>query len=139
MRIFYLRDETNFPTACVATEKEDDGQIRFAVSTWNPVDEFSRSMARRIAIGRLDAKNRGWSINGPPYDYALTCSFNVKARIVLTIAENDHLLYPQRTVKAAILWLVNKCFLPAHVGTWLKPTYYNRKKAEIDVLLRNLG
>lgn len=56
VRHFFVRDASNFPVACVATDKTDH-TIRYALSVCNPLDfdKFEISRMRNIAKGRLVA------------------------------------------------------------------------------------
>jgi hypothetical protein len=94
MKIFYLRDRTGLPVTCVVSGMKLSG-IVFAVSTYNPIDVFSKRIAREVATGRL-AKEGGEH---------LCAGNNVKQRLVRQIAVNDKL--PTRTRLAAKLWLKN--------------------------------
>lgn len=93
MRWFYLKDENKFPVACVASELDED-QVKFAVSTHNPLDPFNREMARKVAIGRLTHNKLVGKVPAVP---------GIKERIVSQIAMDEKL--PTRTVKAANYWL----------------------------------
>lgn len=52
-RIFYIRDNKGQPVACLAYRDSDDGLVRYGLSTLHPNDRFDRSLARKIALGRL--------------------------------------------------------------------------------------
>lgn len=54
-KIFYLRNKHGHRVACVASELDGD-LLRFAVSSHNPKDKFSKDVARRVAVGRLQAR-----------------------------------------------------------------------------------
>lgn len=49
---FYLRDDKDFPRACIAVESVGD-LFYFTWSVWNPLDEFSKKRSRDVAEGRL--------------------------------------------------------------------------------------
>lgn len=52
---FYVRDKNNFPKACIAsTQSESNNMTYFTWSVWNPIDKFSKKMARKVAGGRLN-------------------------------------------------------------------------------------
>jgi hypothetical protein len=53
VKVFYLRDETKHPVVLVATDKVDDTHIVYATATHNPKDQFDRTTARIVALGRL--------------------------------------------------------------------------------------
>lgn len=99
MRWFYLRDEHRNPVACVASDLYTDAdKIKyaiFAVSTHNPKDHYNKTMAREVAIGRLQ-KGLGISIPLVPA---------VKREIIGCIAHELYQRFPERTKKAARLWL----------------------------------
>jgi hypothetical protein len=101
MRFFYLRDKQRRPVALVATDKSalSEGYIRFTVATWNPIDCYSKEMARTIVQGRL-ALGRYVELDIVPH---------IKREIINYIANYDfhggH--FPGRTRKAAKLWLEN--------------------------------
>ncbi len=54
MKIVYVRTESGFPVGCIATERKGD-IILFGVSSYNPLDKFSKSEARKQAADRLSS------------------------------------------------------------------------------------
>lgn len=97
MRYFYLREESGLPSTCVASELvNDDKTVRFAISTYNPVDRFSKKEARDQATERL---NSGNYFSEVPVFSPFTKRF-----IVEMLATLDA---PLRTKQAAALWLSN--------------------------------
>jgi hypothetical protein len=54
-RLVYIRDENKFPVGCIAFKVNGD-VIQFGYSIWNPKDKYNRSIARKIAMGRLEGK-----------------------------------------------------------------------------------
>lgn len=88
MRIFYLRDSTGLPVICVASELRPDNQVEFAVTTYNPRDDFDKDRMRHIAEQRL---KKGKVFKPIPLDAVPTPErgLAVKLRIVREIAEND--------------------------------------------------
>ena len=53
-RIMYLRDDQYFPVGCLAIAvSKGRKQVSYQLSVLNPVDNFERSLARHIALGRL--------------------------------------------------------------------------------------
>lgn len=53
-RVFYIRDASGRPIACVAYQPSYDAdEVLFAASYLHPNDAFDRALARRIALGRL--------------------------------------------------------------------------------------
>src|ERR1035438_6749863 len=55
IRVFYLRDESNHPVACVASLREPQA-TRVALSQCSPKDSFEKKVGRLKAIGRLKGK-----------------------------------------------------------------------------------
>lgn len=58
-RWFYLRDDKDFPVACVASELDEypNGEkINFALAIHNPLDNYDRLRARNTALERLSKK-----------------------------------------------------------------------------------
>jgi hypothetical protein len=98
-RIMYLRDEHYRPVGCIAiSTNKDRSRIRYQVSVLNPVDNFERSLARHIALGRLVEKPfviRG--LNGDENNH------EISTYVMHDIVKNPQL--PSRAKKAAILWL----------------------------------
>jgi hypothetical protein len=94
MKGFFLHDKKKWPCAFVASDLGVDG-VRFTVSTHNPIDPFSRKIARDVAVGRLYSCRYSVILAGN----------NVKARILQQVAANRFL--PTRTRQAAKLWLKN--------------------------------
>ena len=95
-KYFYLRNEKNVPVSCVVTMKLHDGAIAYAVSTHNPADVFSKEMARKVAVGRLETGFNNYHIEP-------VAGVNVKTQIVEQIAKTKTL--PNRARNAAKLWL----------------------------------
>jgi hypothetical protein len=74
--------------------------VAFAVSTHNPKDQYNKAMARDVAIGRLEK-----GLMEGPYTggvWAVSLVKEVKKDIIEIIASGK---YPERTKKAARLWL----------------------------------
>jgi hypothetical protein len=60
VRTFWIRDPKNNPVACLATFRDYQtvpNTLLYAVSTYNPIDQFNRKMGRDIAVGRLKSKH----------------------------------------------------------------------------------
>jgi len=62
-KIFYLRDASGAPVACVASKAAEHGErihVHYAVSIVNPLDAhvFSKEKAKMIALGRLKTPRR---------------------------------------------------------------------------------
>lgn len=85
--IFWLRDADKRPVACVASIRYDSGDVKFAVATHNPHDQFNKVLGRNKAIGRLFADKEL-----KPKDGHLVCNSNVKK---IYLAKDDN---PKATV-----------------------------------------
>lgn len=95
MRRFYLRDNKNFPVACVVTFKAlDSDLVHFGVSSHNPEDKFNRHEAVYYAAKNMEEK-----------ETIVTFGPGVRKRIVNFIKNSDE--YSHRARKAAELWLKN--------------------------------
>jgi len=105
-RVFYIRDASKFPVACVATTVIDetpgssDLEIAYAVAIFNPKDSFDKVRGRQIAVGRLE-KPRGYN---PEHPFGGVQGYVRKERgaakeILLQIAKNQRV--PQRVREAA--------------------------------------
>lgn len=97
MRLFYLRDTNKFPVACVISERFKDYRVRFAVSTHNPVDRYSKLDARNVAAIRL-LTGKHWETP------IITPRGATKVGVVSIIADPDN-NFPLRARAAAKLWL----------------------------------
>lgn len=93
VRWFYLRDESDFPVACIASRLNDpEAQtIDFALSIRNLKDEYDSGRGRDIAVGRLN-KNRTKHIKTVP-------RFGAKIFILTNIMEDKNV--PMRIRAAA--------------------------------------
>lgn len=99
MRVMYLRDKNYRPVGCVAMHLHSKRRtVRFQVSTWNPVDEFDRALARQLALGRMvDSPNVVKS------DKEFGDMFAVTMEVMTSIANGKQ--YPSRARKAAAKWV----------------------------------
>ena len=61
VRVFYLRDESNHPVACVASRREPQA-TRIAMSQCSAKDHFLRIKARLIAVGRLESEKKTFHV-----------------------------------------------------------------------------
>lgn len=97
-RIMFLRDRVGAPVGCIAmTLSHKSDQVKYQVSTLNPVDNFDRKVARQLAIGRLMESPR--FLNLPKR----TSLHDMTALVVRDIATSK--AFPDRSVKAAKRWL----------------------------------
>jgi hypothetical protein len=119
IRHFWLRDKKNNRVAVVATQPIDPvnhpNTVNFAVATHNPKDKFNPKTALNVVLGRLKFSSAGNVIN--------TELGSVKAQILKHLATDivvnavgykDGVYdtkgmpqYPERTRRAARLWLKN--------------------------------
>lgn len=113
VKYYYIRDNNNNPIACVATVEivsgPREGQVRFALSVKNPMDNFKRSQARGIAETRVltlpdipriqaDEKNySSYSIND--FGGYLPSEGFTKRGLLQTIIKNSKI--PSRARRAA--------------------------------------
>jgi hypothetical protein len=105
-RIMYLRNEKYMPIGCVAISlNKDRTQVRYQLSVVNPHDEFEKSLARQIALGRL--------IEMPVRLNGFSGQQNNQQ---ITFAVMNHILKskttPTRAKKAARNWLTFNDLLP---------------------------
>lgn len=113
-RVFFLRDGSNFPVACVASKyvAGEHPVVRFAVSCCNPLDRkvYSPEKARAIALGRLETPRR--LAGEVPMDE------HVKTSIMRAIAhgESGPNFYPKHVREAAALWLADRHLRAAETG-----------------------
>lgn len=105
-RIMYLRDESYRPIGCVAISlNKDRTQVRYQISVANPHDEFEKSLARQIALGRLiEMPVRLNGFSGQQNNQQIT--FAVMNHILKSKAT------PTRAKKAARNWLICNDLLP---------------------------
>jgi hypothetical protein len=96
MKLFYLRDKKRQPVACVAWDY-DGKTIRFALSTYNPIDPYKKEIGRALAIGRFSFA---------PHTIGTAVPI-VGVPTILGIIVHDGHDFPARTRRAAELWLKN--------------------------------
>lgn len=89
IRVFFIRDASKFPVACVATEAEGE-TISYALSVRNPIDAFDRKRGRSIAESRLGLGKIHGTVPREP---------GACREILLDIAGDEHL--PKRVREAA--------------------------------------
>lgn len=128
-RVFYLRDNTGFPVACVASQQRER-VVEFAVAVYNPKYPCDRGMARQVAVGRLHKGRVQWVDEGPA---------EAKRAILMAIAYGAEVVYhghirdaagapmpatfkaaPARVRRAAKGWLAHR----EHVGVYGLITCY---------------
>lgn len=97
-RIMFLRDSKNQPVGCVAIGlTRSQKNIKYQVSVLNPIDQFDRSLARQIALGRLVES---------PFTVALTGDVDmhqISLAVMRDLKDNDNV--PARANRAARRWL----------------------------------
>lgn len=96
VRIFYLRDKHKFPVACVASTVQNS-VLNFAISVHNPLDTYSKKIARKIAETRL--AHPGY-LSG-----TIECLDQKQAKQTLVNAIRSQKNWPTKAVAAAKLWL----------------------------------
>jgi hypothetical protein len=94
VKLFYLRNLHGHPVAAVASTLLEDGKIKFAVATRNPLDNFNKERGRGIAVARLNSDKFTGVVDG---------GMGVKTRVLENIYKNKEM--PQRTRQAAGYWL----------------------------------
>lgn len=94
-RIMFLRGSNNHPVGCLAMLVTNN-QVKYQVSTLNPVDKFDRRVARQLALGRLIENPIEIGMND-------TNIHNVVKCVMADIARNN--LIPNRAKIAAKKWL----------------------------------
>ena len=106
-RIFYLRDKTNFPVACVASTvvdtqvgEETQPQLHYGVSTHNPLDVYNKALARKMATIRLNSQSLPAKFGG-----VVACPDAKQAKETLLKAIKENTSVAQRARDAAKLWL----------------------------------
>lgn len=103
-RIIYLRQDyinKSTPVGCVAISFDRKNvQINYQLSVLNPSDEFNRSMARQLAIGRIIEKPisvKSVLCNSASSTHDVICD------VMYDIENNPNL--PNRSRNAAQAWL----------------------------------
>lgn len=106
-RFMFLRDsyehlKKSMPLGCVVIGLTADKQrVTYQVSVCNPSDEFNRSQARHLALGRLIEKPK------PAVVGVVNPTMHDITRVVMLALESDASV-PKRARKAASNWL-NTC------------------------------
>ncbi len=99
-RIVYLRNDAGVPVGCVAMKfLPESGIVRYQISVQNPIDKFNRSLARTIALGRLDVNWYSASCQDP------CASVHKYTYVVMQHIVSHSKSYPKRAVKAAKQWI----------------------------------
>ena len=97
--VFWLRDSKNNPVTLVAWRFEE-ATIRYATSTHNPPDAFSRKHARDKALGRLK-QGRPDLVPTIPHDKAISVEVTIAKHIVQNQRGDTALPEPPRIWSAA--------------------------------------
>lgn len=105
-RIMYLRSDNGHPVGCLAIQvnSSDRSQVSYQLSVLNPKDQFNRSVARQLAIGRLMEEPIKISIR-----------HNATMHDISEAVMEDILKYkdaPSRAIKAARLWVRQNIGMP---------------------------
>lgn len=98
-RVMYLRDQHNHPVACVYMNFDrKNGQVNYGLSVLNPQDNFKRSVARQLAIGRMYESPKTVKVTPDANNHV------VATAVVLQLIQ-ESASTPSRAVKAARRWL----------------------------------
>lgn len=99
LRTNYEYKKKSTPLGCVAISLTDNkNRVTYQVSVCNPADDFNRSQARQLALGRLIEKPKTTVVGvADPTMHDIT-------RAVMLAVENDPEV-PSRARKAATAWL----------------------------------
>lgn len=99
-RVMFLRSPNGHPVGCIAISLDKKNcTVQYQLSVLNPSDQFDRSIARQLAIGRLVENPITISVRSDANRDEI--SFAIMEHIVLT----GRNVLPSRAVKAAKLWL----------------------------------
>lgn len=66
MKFNYIRRPDGRPFAVIATDLEEGSSLRVAYSVCNPADQFIKSRARQIAVGRLEIPEKSVCLHVTP-------------------------------------------------------------------------
>lgn len=99
-RIMYLRSSHGQPIGCIAISVErNSATVQYQISVLNPRDNFNRSVARHLAIGRLVENPRSINIKKSANMH------DVSSAVMQDIVCNGKNLFPSRAIKSAKLWI----------------------------------
>lgn len=97
-RVMYLRDKKRQGIGCIAMRVvKHEARIEYQLSVLNPLDHFSKPVARELAIGRLLSRPLAVSL---PYS---PTTHDISEAVMEAIKCGRGL--PTRARKAASLWL----------------------------------
>jgi hypothetical protein len=103
MRIMFLRDKNNQPIGCLAFVISSlADQIVYGMSVLNPKDKFNRTIARDVAMLRMNMSERCRDV---PFHAAPYTMHEVSKTLMRDLLINPRA--PSRARKAAKLWLAN--------------------------------
>jgi hypothetical protein len=107
-RIFYLRDETGFPIATVATDllMTLEGVavgVVYGIAIWNPKDKFNKALSREIAIGRMDLNGKILNVRE---NFKSAVMADIADRKALNEGHDEAILMPNKVRRAAERWLI---------------------------------
>lgn len=106
MRIMFLRDKNRQPVGCLAFVIDADNHIVYGMSVLNPKDKFNRTIARDVAMLRMNMFERSRFI---PFHAAPYTMHEVSEALMQDLLINPRA--PTRARKAAQLWLTNNATL----------------------------
>lgn len=104
-KIKYLRSSAGNLVGCIASRyNRDNRTVQYQASYCSPYDEFSKSLAREIAVGRLTTKPIEIELDRH-FSPGETISTHDVMRAIMTDLHDSGA--PSSAVKAAKLWIKN--------------------------------
>ena len=95
LRYMYIRDENRNPFGVVVTRKVGN-QLEYNYSVCNPKDKFSKEIAKKIALGRLETSNYAFELYEDDNRHTIT------AKVFFLLSRNS---LPSKAVKFLNRWL----------------------------------
>ena len=81
IRYFWLRDATNRPLACIASDKADEA-LHFSLAIHNPKDKFNKQLGKAVALARLQGNGHA------RFTSAFSIGQNIKKELLRRISES---------------------------------------------------
>jgi hypothetical protein len=82
IRYFWLRDETNRPLACIASDKDEE-TLHFSLAIHNLKDKFNKQLGKSVALARLQGNGHARFTSSFPV------SQNIKKELLTRIATGN--------------------------------------------------
>jgi hypothetical protein len=103
------------PVACLAstiiTNEDNEKELYYQVSTHNPIDNYSKKVARNVAVGRLALTPRVVKLsNTNDITVDLTtklCAHNITLVMMKDFLDTDSIISSTAAIKAARKWVRN--------------------------------